>query len=187
MGYEPIAAVAETPWSAARRPPDHVPSQTGRRRGERVVRRSRWPVATLSFAAMLLLLLGLGAVAYRMGPGAPSPDQTAMPAAIMAGSPATSLPTEFIEPRPAACEVAPRTREELRELSATSRDEELAIRTPLSLDGPPADPATVEAIIRTVREVYVCLEIGDQVRVDALLTGGARSLRRCDRRGAVGL
>lgn len=162
------------------------------------MRRPRWLVANASLAAVVLLTIGIGLIAFRVGPGAPSEDDPEGPAAgIMVSSPATA-PLDLqdegageacetnpgstngcllfapIAPAPASCQVKPRSVEEvafLSEVIEQSRElADIAITTPISIRGTRPSPATIDAISTTVREVFVCLRSGNDLGAYALFT-----------------
>jgi hypothetical protein len=112
------------------------------------------------FAAALLMGFASGGVAA----------QDASPAA-----------DDFVTPDPAACQVAPRSVDELVAFLATPAAGTPAAETAAPA-GEPADADTVAAVTDTVNELYACYNANAFLRVYGLYTDGflARSLAGAD-------
>lgn len=182
-----------------------------------VARRPRWLIANGSLAAIVVLTLGLGLLAYRLGPGAPSADhQEGLPAGVMVSSPASepstpvdlaniqgaygtsatydeyfadckAVPDEtdgcdldlYLEPGAETCTVAPRSQEDLTLIKngtsprTTQNEEKLSIRAPVDVEGTRPSIGALDAIGRTVQDVFTCLTLGQDLRAYTLFTDAA--------------
>ena len=103
----------------------------------------------------------------------------ATPIAAQDATPEAGAMTFPISPDPAACQVEPRTTDELLELWYTPEGSPVPAATPtwgaqttsLTLPvGAPADESTVREVVSTVSEVFGCFAAGDFVRATALFS-----------------
>src|SRR3712207_2284293 len=103
----------------------------------------------------------------------------AAPIAAQDATPAGGAMAFPITPDPAACQVEPRSTDELLALWYTPEGSPVPAATPLtgaqtaSLTvpvGPPADEATVSEVVSVVSEVFGCFATGDFIRGTALFT-----------------
>ena len=121
------------------------------------------PVSRLAASSLATILAALLA--------APVAAHDATPEAGATGFP--------IDPDPAACEVEPRSTDELLALWYTPEGSPVPAATPtwgaqttsLTLPvGPPADEVTASAVVSTVSEVFGCFAAGEFVRATALFS-----------------
>jgi len=121
------------------------------------------PISRLAASSLALILAAVMA--------APVAAQDATPAAGAMAFPIT--------PDPAACQVEPRSTDELLALWYTPEGRPVPAATPLtgaqstSLTvpvGPPADEATASEVVSVVSEVFGCFAAGDFARATALFT-----------------
>ena len=103
----------------------------------------------------------------------------AAPAAAQDATPSAGTMTFPITPDPAACQVEPRSTDELLALWYTPEGSPVPAATPtwgaqttsLTLPvGPPADEATANEVVNAVSEVFGCFAAGDFARATALFT-----------------
>jgi hypothetical protein len=103
----------------------------------------------------------------------------AAPVAAQDATPGAGAMAFPITPDPAACQVEPRSTDELLALWYTAEGSPVPAATPtwgaqttsLTLPvGPPADEATANEVISAVSEVFGCFATGDFVRATALFT-----------------
>jgi hypothetical protein len=133
-------------------------------------------------ATRIAELEGQGATAAAVTEGPPEGARAAPPATspeTEAAAPAPAAP-DFITADPAACTVTPRTPEEMAALAASpnqagAQSLQTAVATPgLALPaGPPADAATVAAVVDTFRQFSACLNAGQPLAAYALWTDDA--------------
>ena len=103
----------------------------------------------------------------------------AAPVAAQDATPAAGAMAFPITPDPAACQVEPRSTDELLALWYTPEGSPVPAATPtwgaqttsLTLPvGPPADEATTNEVVGTVSEIFACFAAGDFPRATALFT-----------------
>jgi ketosteroid isomerase-like protein len=141
-------------------------------------------VTELAVAAVVLLTLATGWAAYRGGSDSPPNATSSAPAAIQAGT-AASTPTSLAAvPSPAECRVEPRPLAAVLALFATPgatpahRVVDGTVVYPPDLPaGFPADAATVAAVTAVWREFYACVNAGDFLRQAALVSEDGIRLR----------
>jgi ketosteroid isomerase-like protein len=154
------------------------------------MRRSRVQSFAVAIAlACALTLLG-GYLVPRLDGSLPFGDKSVV-AAVQDGTPAASPATVD----PAECRVAPRPIEDFVAVMGTpGAVESQLLGTPVATPvlpsgGVPADPATVNAVTATVRELAACINANDLRRVSALWTDElvGRFFGGLDERGVAAL
>jgi hypothetical protein len=115
-------------------------------------------------ASGLAVLLGCGAAA---------------PVFAQEATPAAGAMLFPISPDPAACQIAPRSTDELLSLWYTPEGSPVPAATPTVADqatsftlpvGPPADEATAREVVSAVSEIFACFAAGDFPRATAHFT-----------------
>ncbi len=135
----------------------------------------RWPVTELAVAAVVLLIIVTGYAAWRGEQGPPTDQEVSGPAAFQGATPAVGTPeTGFIVPDADECRVEPRSFASIIALAATPSAGTPAAPpfnvSSLPVVGETASAETIAAITDTVRQLYACLETGDELRAYALFT-----------------